>query len=238
MADDTMVLSRRAAVRQAVAALVLVPALCAGLWVVGWAMDPSIVTSGSGPASCSDGEPEKAPGEPGRVPGRITGTQLCEVLNRSDLAHLLGTPTESVKSAHGSDGSFELGDGEEVATPSAEVEIGTYTVTLSATYDDRRVGGKPSILWNDAKRRTLLGRPAVLHSDQTISISFRLDGSEAEAGPGVPARTVVVARDAEDTGGSFEVTLWREDGQVPDDTVLLRVAEKVLPTIPGWSAAA
>ncbi|MFE5483458.1 DUF6215 domain-containing protein [Streptomyces sp. NPDC056527] len=233
MADDTTELSRRAVVRQAVAGLVLVPALCVGLWVAGWAMDTSIVTSGSGPASCSDGEPEKTPAEPGRV----TGTQLCEVLNRSDLARLLGTPTEPVKSAHGSDGSSGLGDGERIATPSAEVEIGTYTVTLSATYDGRPVGGEPSILWNDAKRRTVLGRPAVLHSDQTISIRFRLDGSDAEAGPGVPARTVVVARNAKDTGGSFEVTLWREDGQVPDDTVLLRIAEKVLPSVPGWSAA-
>ena len=33
-----------------------------------------------------------------------------------------------------------------------------------------------------------------------------------------------------------EVTLWRADGGVPDDAVLLRVAEKVLPTVPRWAA--
>jgi hypothetical protein len=45
-----------------------------------------------------------------------------------------------------------------------------------------------------------------------------------------------VARDAQDSGGSFDVTLLRADGAVPDDAVLLRVAEKVLPTSPGWAA--
>ncbi|MFB7369776.1 DUF6215 domain-containing protein [Streptomyces sp. NPDC056222] len=234
MADnDTAVLSRSAVVRQVVAGLVLVPALCAGLWVMGRTMDSGGVNSGSGPASCSDGKPEKAPVEPGQVP--VTGTQLCEVLNRPDLAELLGTPTEPVKSAHGSESSYGSGD-EKVATPSAEVEIGTYTVTLSATYDGRPVGGEPSILWNDAQPRKLLGRPAVLYSDEAIRISFRLDGSDAQTGPSIPARTVVVAQDAKDSGGSFEVTLWREDGWVPDDAVLLRIAEKVLPTLPGWSA--
>ncbi|WP_328891535.1 hypothetical protein [Streptomyces sp. NBC_00316] len=45
-----------------------------------------------------------------------------------------------------------------------------------------------------------------------------------------------MAQDAKDSGGSFEVTLWRADGGVPDDAVLLRAAEKVLPTVPGWAA--
>ncbi|WP_406308939.1 hypothetical protein [Streptomyces sp. NBC_00623] len=75
-----------------------------------------------------------------------------------------------------------------------------------------------------------------MYSDRTISISFRLDGSDTDSGPGVPARALTVARDAEDSGGSFEVVLWRADGGVPDDAVLLRVAEKVLPTVPGWAA--
>ncbi|MGW4172405.1 hypothetical protein ACWEGX_36480 [Streptomyces chartreusis] len=46
----------------------------------------------------------------------------------------------------------------------------------------------------------------------------------------------MVAKDAEDGGGSFDVTLWRSDGMVPGDAVLLRLAEKVLPTVPGWTA--
>lgn len=82
----------------------------------------------------------------------------------------------------------------------------------------------------------MLGRPAVLYSNRTIRINFRLDGGDAETGTGVPLRSVMVAQDVKDGGGSYDVTLWRADGMVPDGAVLLRVAEKVLPTAPGWAA--
>jgi hypothetical protein len=82
----------------------------------------------------------------------------------------------------------------------------------------------------------VLNRPAVLYSDRTSRINFRLDGGEADTGTGVPLRSLMVAQDAKDSGGSFDVTLWRADGMVPDDAVLLRLAEKVLPTVPGWAA--
>ncbi|MFF3459314.1 DUF6215 domain-containing protein [Streptomyces sp. NPDC002730] len=149
---------------------------------------------------------------------------------------MLGTPGEIAKTAGGSGGSVELAGGKEIATPSAQVEFGTYTVTLSATYDRLPVAGSAALLGVGARQRTVLGRPAVLYSDRTISISFRLDGSDTASGPGVPARALTVAQDAKDSGGSFEVTLWRADGGVPDDAALLRVAEKVLPTVPRWAA--
>ncbi|WP_393063434.1 DUF6215 domain-containing protein [Streptomyces sp. LN549] len=60
-----------------------------------------------------------------------SGARLCEALNRSDLAELLGTPGEIAKSASGRDGSVMLAGGKETATPSARVEFGTYTVTLT-----------------------------------------------------------------------------------------------------------
>lgn len=46
----------------------------------------------------------------------------------------------------------------------------------------------------------------------------------------------MVAKDAQDGGGSFEVVIWCQDGRLPDDTALFRTAEQVLPTIPGWTA--
>ncbi|TLS40611.1 hypothetical protein FE633_40830 [Streptomyces montanus] len=119
------------------------------------------------PATCSGGEPEKAS-------RRVSGEQLCEALNRPDLAELLGTPGETAKTAGGSGGSVKLAGGKEIPTPSAQVEFETYTVTLSATYDRLPVAGSAALLG---------------------------------------------------------------DGGVPDDAVLLRVAEKVLPTVPGWAAA-
>lgn len=146
------------------------------------------------------------------MPRGVSGAQLCEALNRTDLAELLGTPGETAKTAGGSDGSVKFAGGKEVFNPSARVEFGTYTVTLSATYDRFPVAGSAAFLGNGARQRTVLGRPAVVYSDRTISISFRLDGSDADSGPGVPARALTVARDAKDSGGSFEVVLWRADG--------------------------
>ncbi|MET8953744.1 DUF6215 domain-containing protein [Streptomyces sp. NPDC004393] len=218
---------------QAVAAVVLVAALGVGLWTFG---ETASADRDPRPATCSGGEPEKATGEPEKTPRYVSGAQLCKALNRSDLAELLGTPGETAKTASGSGGSVKLGSGKEVATPSAQVEVGTYTVTLSATYDRLPVAGSAGLLGDGARQRTVLGRPAVLYSDRTISILLRLDGSGARSGPGVPARVLTVAQDAKDSGGSFEVSLWRTDGWVPNDAVLLRVAEKVLPTVPGWAA--
>ncbi|MBT2441810.1 hypothetical protein J7E93_17170 [Streptomyces sp. ISL-36] len=238
MADEFDALPKGAgAWGQAVTAVVLVAALGLGLWAYGETVGQ---TSSSGSAqragTCSDGEPEKAPRETGNAPRRASGAQLCKALNRPDLAELLGTPGELPKTAGGSDGSVKSAGGKEIATPSARVEFETYTVTLSATYNQLPVALFAALLGEDARERTVLSRPAVLYSDRTISISFRLDGSDASSGPGVPARALIVARDAKDSGGSFEVTLWRADGAVPDDSVLLRVAEKVLPTVPGWAA--
>ncbi|MEU8753193.1 DUF6215 domain-containing protein [Streptomyces chartreusis] len=210
---------------QAVAAVAMVTALGGGLWAYGQTSESS---GGPPPATCSD----ETPGKP---TGRVTGAQLCEALLRPDLAELLGTPAEDAKTASGSDGSVGLSGGKDIPMPSAEVEFDTYTVTLSATYDDLPVAGSETLL-RDAEKRTVLGRPAVLYSDRTIRIAFRLDGGDADSGPGVPLRSLMVAKDAKDGGGSFDVTLWRADGMVPDDAVLLRLAEKVLPTVPGWTA--
>ncbi|WP_329141988.1 DUF6215 domain-containing protein [Streptomyces sp. NBC_01456] len=218
---------------QAVAAGAVVAGLAVGLWAFGETSSPD---SDPSPATCSGGEPGKTQGESGKASRHVSGAQLCTALNRRDLAELLGTPGERAKTAGGSGGSVKFADGKEIETPSARVEFGTYTVTLSATYDRRPVAGSALLMGDGVRQRKVLGRPAVLYSDRTIGISFRLDGSDTKSGPGVPARTVIVARDARDSGGSFEVALWRADGGIPDDATLLGVAEKVLPTIPGWTA--
>ncbi|MEW2523036.1 hypothetical protein [Actinacidiphila alni] len=109
---------------------------------------------------------------------------------------------------------------------------------LKATYDRLPVATYLPLLGADAQRRTVLGRPAVAYSDRTIRISFRLDGGDSRSLPGLPARALSVAMDAKDSGGSYEVSIWRTDGAVPDEAVLLRVAEEVLPAVPGWTAAA
>lgn len=236
MADETVTPAQGAGVwGQAVAAVALVGALGAGLWTLGETSSPA--DSAPSAATCSGGEPEKAAGKPGKAPWRVSGAQLCEALNRPDLAELLGTPGETAKNASGSGGSIDLSGSKEIDAPSAQVEFGTYTVTLSATYDGLPVDGSATLLGAGARQQTVLSRPAVLYSQRTISIGFRLDGGDSDSGPGVPARVLGVAQDAKDSGGSFEVAVWRADGLVPDDAVLLGVAEKVLPTVPRWTAA-
>ncbi|MEU2286061.1 DUF6215 domain-containing protein [Streptomyces sp. NPDC013178] len=211
---------------QAVAALALIGALGGGLWAqdeFAGGADPNA------PAVCSadeDAEPSK----------RISGAQLCTALNRTDLPTLLGTPREQARTAYGSDSSAKAASGTETATPEATVKFDTYTVQLSRSYDDLRVAGTEDLL-NSAAAKTVLGRPAVLYSSQTIAIRFNLGGGESETGPGGIARSLLVAPDAKDSGGSYELAIWREDAFPPDDAALLRVAEKVLPTIPGWTAA-
>ncbi|QCD54849.1 DUF6215 domain-containing protein [Streptomyces hawaiiensis] len=212
---------------QALAAVALVGALSVGFWGLA---KTSAAESEPKPATCSDGE---SPAPKGK---HLSGAQLCEALNRSDLAALLGTPAEIAKTASGSDSSTGTAGGKDIATPQAQVEFETYTVTLSATYDGLPVAGSEGLLGSYARPQKVLGRPGVLYSTRTISISFRLDGGDADSGPGVPARALTVALDAKDRGGSLDVTLWRADGVVPDDAVLLRVAESVLPRVPGWKA--
>ncbi|MEU8530804.1 DUF6215 domain-containing protein [Streptomyces sp. NPDC048629] len=223
MADGSDALPKGAAGvwGQVVAALILVPALCVGLWALGETGTPTSVPTPA--AACPEEKPARTD------PPRVSEAQLCDLLKRPDLAQLLGTPSETPKSAGGRDGS--------IGRPSGRVDFETYTVTLSAGYDGLPVTESVAFLGKDAQERTVLGHPAVLSSDYTLSISFRLDGSDATSGPGVPVRTLTVARDPKDGGDSFELSLWRANGGVPDDAVLLRVAEKVLPTIPGWEAA-
>jgi hypothetical protein len=215
---------------QAIAAVAVVAALGIGLWSLG--ESASGETSEPKPSACSGGEPEKGD----KAAGRVSGAQLCTALNRKDLAELLGTPAEIAKNAMGSGGSVKMAGGREIPTPSAQVEFSTYTVHLEGTYDGHPVDATAGLLGDTVENRRFLGHRAVLYSDRTISLRFRLDGSDASSGPGVPARVLSVAQDPKDKGGSFELTLWREDGGVPDDTVLMQVAERVLPSIPGFES--
>ncbi|MEV1082919.1 DUF6215 domain-containing protein [Streptomyces sp. NPDC050211] len=209
-------------VAQAVTALVLVGALALGFWTMA---KTSAAENNSPPApTCSDDKPETPPAS-----GQLSGQQLCEALHRPDLATLLGTPAETATTVSGSDSSVG-----EIATPTARVEFATYTVELTATYDDLPVTGSALLLGSDARDQNVLGRPATLYSSQTIAFNLRLDGGDSSSAPGVPARTLTVAQAPKDSGGSFDLTMWRANGGVPNDETLLDVAEKVLPTIPGW----
>ncbi|SES42266.1 hypothetical protein SAMN04487983_105224 [Streptomyces sp. yr375] len=217
---------------QAIAAVVVVGALGGGLYVVG----KNEAKAAAEPATCSPDAADKKADQAARAAHRVSGTQLCTALNRADLPTLLGTPQEHALTAYASDGTVGLKGGTDTPTPEGNVQLDTYTVQLSRSYDDLPVAGLEDVM-TDATKKTILGHPAVLYSSRTIAIQFNLGGGKSETGPGGVARSLMVAPDTKDGGGSYELAIWRQDDVPPDDAALLRVAEQVLPAIPGWTTA-
>ncbi|MFK0026058.1 DUF6215 domain-containing protein [Streptomyces sp. NPDC090798] len=220
---------------QAVAAVAVFGALAAALWVA-----PRFMPSDDNapqPASCSDEAHEKLPKAYKDTPQPVTAEELCKALNRPDLAKLLGTPGEIATTVSSTNNTAPLTDGK-VAQPEAEVTFDTYTVNVSATYDELSTDQYVKLMKfgdeKDIKTLTVLGRPAVLSSDHTMKLEINL-GSGGSGGPveqGPLARTLSVALDRNDRGGYCDITVWSTSGTLPNDSVLLNIAEKVLPRIP------
>ncbi|MEV5953923.1 DUF6215 domain-containing protein [Streptomyces sp. NPDC051987] len=211
---------------QAVAAVALFAVVVGALWAQKEFVHQK--DSSTGPAACSKG------GD--RLPARyVSGAALCAALNRPDLPALLGTTNEHVETADGNGEWLTLAGGKKIAEPEATVTLDTYSVKLTASYDDMTVSEAGSLL-GDARRTTVLGRPAIVYSSPTISIGFSLGGGKATTGPGGTARCMLVSGHGKDDGkGTLEVAIWRQDDVPPDDTALARVAEQVLPAVPGWN---
>ncbi|MFF9312508.1 DUF6215 domain-containing protein [Streptomyces sp. NPDC014748] len=223
---------------QALAAVAVFAAIGAALWLV-----PDRLTSADSTpkaASCASGETEAPPKAYRENPRAVTGDELCEALNRADLAQLLGTPGEIADTASGSNGTAPL-TAEKVAVPEAKVTFDTYSVNLSATYNHLTTAQYVKLMKfgdeQDVRTLTVLGRPAVLSSDHTMKIEISLGGG-VTGGTGGPveqgplARTLTVALDREDRGGHYDITVWSESGALPDDSRLSAIAEKVIPAIP------
>ncbi len=211
-------------------------ALGAALW-----LGPNLLPSGDNSSprspSCPSGEDEELPSAYTGASRAVTGGQLCEALNRTDLVRLLGTPMETATVVSGTSDTALLTDGK-VARPEAEVRFDTYTVNVSATYNELSIAQYVKLMEfgeeTDVKTLSVLGRPAVLSSDHTMSIDLGLGsgGSGGPVGQGPPARTLTVALDGKDPGGYYEITVWSTSGALPDDGALVDIAETVLPTVP------
>jgi hypothetical protein len=212
-------------------------AIAAVVWVGPHVLPSDNANNTAQPASCSDGEREELPKVYKETPRPATGEELCEALNRPDLATLLGTPEETVTTASGSNNTAPLTD-EKVAAPEALVAFDTYTVNLLATYNHMTTDQYVKLMTygseQDIETLTVLGRPAVLYSDHTMKIEINLGGGNSarpvENGP--LARTLTVALDRADRGGYYDITVWSDTGALPDDSALRDIAEKVLPTLP------
>ncbi|MFD7563693.1 DUF6215 domain-containing protein [Streptomyces tendae] len=221
---------------QAVAAVAVFAALGAALWL-GPHLLPSDDDGAPRAVSCAGGEGEELPGAYRKTPRAVTGDELCNALNRADLSQLLGTPAETATAVSGTSNTAPLTDGK-VAQPEAEVQFDTYTVNVSVTYNELSIAQYVKLMEygeeTDVRKLSVLGRPAVLASGHTMKIEINLGGG-GSGGPveqGPPARTLSVALDAKDRGGYCDITVWSTSGALPDDSALLDIAEKVLPTIP------
>lgn len=230
MVDESVELERRrSAGAQAVAAVVVVGGVVGGMWGLGGVL-PKTSAQDSKPATCSASTD-------GTLPAKYASpTALCTALNRTDLPVLLGTPNEHAETASGSAGWMTLAGGTKIASPEADVDLKTYSVRLSASYDDIPVAEAARYVDSTSQLKSILGHPAVLYSDRTIAISFNLGGGKASTGPGGVARSLLVSASGKDGGDSFEISIWRQDDVPPDDEALFRIAEEVLPTVPGWTA--
>ncbi|MEU8516819.1 DUF6215 domain-containing protein [Kitasatospora sp. NPDC048722] len=146
-------------------------------------------------------------------------TALCAALNRPDLPTLLGTPNDHVSNA-----APGLSDGLAVA----EVRLEHTVVAVADTpWDVSSMGDSPH-----TERVTVLGHPAVTSSGHALV----LFGSHDKQGP--VTRNLTVAKNPRDPGGrAYQFAVFRQDGSTPDDTDVRRVAETVLPTLPGWVPA-
>ncbi|MFI8826674.1 DUF6215 domain-containing protein [Streptomyces sp. NPDC053431] len=209
---------------QVATALILGGMLAGGFWYMAKTSQESVAAEK--PAVCT--------ASTGHLPARyVSGTRLCEVLNRPDLPALLGTPAEQARTAWGSDGW--TGGDDKSPSPEGNVTLPTYSVKLGVSYDRLPVAQLGRLLGNMAEPTKVLGRQAFFYSDRTIAFSVPLGGGgKAETRTGGIARHLLVAKDARDGGGSYELVIWRYDTAAPDDAALLRMAESVLPTVPGW----
>lgn len=196
----------------------------------------ALLLSGTFQQKAGEPDPAACDASDGARPSKpVSGMQLCTALNRADLPTLLGTPDEYAMNASGNETTSKWADGAKTVTPEAEIQLATYSVKLSTSEEDVPVAGMVGYLGNSARNTVIGGHPAVLYSDRTVALQFNFGGGKVDTGPGGIARSLVVAKDAKDGGGFYEVTIWRQDDVVPDDFALIRVAETVLPTVPGWA---
>ncbi|QKW19045.1 hypothetical protein HUT16_08165 [Kitasatospora sp. NA04385] len=163
---------------------------------------------------------------------------MCAALNRPDLPELLGVPGEhAVAAGVGSYSRWDAG--------AAQVQVGRVTVAVSD-----RPAVPYDLLLDDTgvsvrEVAPVAGRPAVAYAEPTLWLTVNLgsggSGSPAAAGsggsdPGGSTYHLVVARNADGSGGSLELSLWRDDDGYLDSALLPGLAEKLMAGLDGWNA--
>jgi hypothetical protein len=162
---------------------------------------------------------------------------LCAALNTPGLPALVGAPLDRVSVAGpGFASNWTSADGTKQVVHSAEVQIGGISVRLT---DDEDLDVTDFEILGSAPhhRAPVLGHLSTTYEMNTIGFSFSLGGgSSTSRAPSGVAHNLVVGKYPNGRGGSYELAIWRQDAGTPDDASLYRIAEAVLPTLPGWVA--
>lgn len=190
-------------------------AVLAGLWATGQFDGPKEQAKKAGPVPCKAAGPNDAQGY----------AAVCAALNRPDLPALLGTPDDRVLVAH----PMPMAPGTD---PAVEVRLRHTSVALTAgafpVAEPVEFRSGPT-----ATPTTVLGHPAAIYSSTTTPLR-----PEQGKPSGPNTRNLLVAQNpTAGTGRAFELAVFRGDGETIDDTTLSRLAEALLPTLPGWAAA-
>ncbi|MGF1426493.1 DUF6215 domain-containing protein [Kitasatospora sp. LaBMicrA B282] len=159
---------------------------------------------------------------------------LCAALNRPDLPALVGSPMDRVTEA-GPGAHWTNSDGTKEVDKSAELQIGQ--ISLRLTDDDDMDVTDAEILGSAAHHRSSVrGHLSTTYQMDTIGISFSLGGGSSSRAPNGVADNLVIGKHPDGHGGSYELAIWRQDTAPPDEASLYRIAEAVLPNLPGWVA--
>ncbi|MFJ9521304.1 DUF6215 domain-containing protein [Kitasatospora sp. NPDC101801] len=213
----------RAGIKVAVTAAVLC-AVLAGLWGTGQFDGPSEKAGEKAkPAACDAPRPTDSQGY----------EAACAALNRPDLPALLGMPTDHVVVAHPMPMAIGKEPMVEVRLQHAAVALMVSTFSVNDRFEMRPV------LTGLTAQATVLGHPAATYSSGTMAfVPANGKNGKADTKSGPSTRNILVAQDAKASGGrTFELVVFREDGTDVDGPTLNRLAETLLPTLPGWVAS-
>ncbi|WP_327064551.1 DUF6215 domain-containing protein [Kitasatospora sp. NBC_01302] len=206
---------------QVVAALAMGGVLVAGLLVLQHRQDAAGKPAAA--ATCQAATADDSP----RYPA------LCAALNRPDLPVLVGAPTDRVTVAGPGPTHWTSSDGTKEVVHGAEVQIGQ--ISLRLTDDDDLDVTDAEIMGTAAHHRAqVLGHLSTTYEMNTFGFSFSLGGGPASSEPGGVAHNLVIGKHPDGHGGSYELAIWRQDAGTPDEASLYRIAEAVLPSLPGW----
>ncbi|MCF2434254.1 DUF6215 domain-containing protein [Streptomyces thinghirensis] len=163
----------------------------------------------------------------------MSGTQLHGA-EPSDLPALWERPRQSGAERLRQRRSTELADGRKIPTPEATVRFETHTVKLSASYDELSVAGTAELPGRDRAGEEGPGSRGGLREPDRRHLLRRRRGGRR---PGRASLSLVVAEDARTAAAPTNSPSEREDGMPDDDDRCFRVAERVLPAVPGGPPA-